>query len=78
MSLANGFSPSDPMERETKLAATQNSETICFVLDDSKFGHTSLISLGPVTLANIICSNKKPDAAIEQYCSEHNIMLKYS
>ena len=78
MSLANGFSPSDPMERETKLAATQKSETICFVLDDSKFGHTSLISLGPVTLANIICSNKKPDAAIEQYCSEHNIMLKYS
>ena len=48
------------------------------MLDDSKFGHTSLISLGPVTLANIICSNKKPDAAIEQYCSEHNIMLKYS
>ena len=78
MSLANGFSHSDPMERETKLAATQKSETICFVLDDSKFGHTSLISLGPVTLANIICSNKKTDAAIEQYCSEHNIMLKYS
>ena len=78
VSLSNGFSHSDPLERETKLAAIQKSETICFVLDDSKFGHTSLISLGPLTLADIICSNKAPDSAIQNYCQEHHIILKYS
>lgn len=78
LSLTGGFSHSDPMERETKLAAVQKSEEICFVLDDTKFGHTSLISLGPVTMANIICSNRQPDSAFVKYCEDHDMILKYS
>lgn len=78
LTLANGFSHSDPLERETKLAAMQKSKEIYFILDDSKFKQTALISLGPITLANVICSNAEPEPAIQQYCKEHNIILKYS
>ncbi len=77
LSVAGGFSHSDPMERDTKLAAMEKSEQICFVLDDSKFDRTSLISLGPLTMADMICTNREPSPAIQQYCSDSHILLRY-
>lgn len=45
------------------------------LVDSSKFGQKNLIRLGDLSQIDILFSDQKPDTELQNYCSEHDILL---
>lgn len=75
VSLAHGFSHSYISERPLKQAVLEKPVQHYFIVDNSKFGVKALLNMGPLRLADAICTNKLPEPRYVEFCLNHNISL---
>lgn len=75
VSLAHGFSHSYISERPLKQAVLEKPVQHYFIVDNSKFGVKALLNMGPLCLADAICTNKLPEPRYVEFCLNHNISL---
>ena len=75
VSLTHGFSHSYISERHLKQAVLEKPVQHYFIVDNSKFGVKALLNMGPLRLADAICTNKLPEPRYVEFCLNHNISL---
>jgi len=75
VSLTHGFSHSYISERPLKQAVLEKPVQHYFIVDNSKFGVKALLNMGPLRLADAICTNKLPEPRYVEFCLNHNISL---
>lgn len=75
VSLTHGFSHSYISERPLKQAVLEKPVQHYFIVDNSKFGVKALLNMGPLCLADAICTNKLPEPRYVEFCLNHNISL---
>ena len=75
VSLAHGFSHSYISERPLKQAVLEKPVQHYFIVDNSKFGVKALLNMGPLCLADAICTNKLPEPRYVEFCLNHNLSL---